>query len=276
MIRIFLAGLVAVGATLAVPAPATPSPAGSIPPAIELTVIAGTERTGRYMPREYSYRFEVPELSGATEDVEAAFRKKVRGVIAQELAKYNEGAITKSDVRALAKGFRQDFDSFVKTSCVNFTEFQSSFRGAVYRDRYASVVLTFTGINAVCSQLSDWAEYVSTRSITIDTQTGRFMSLSDFTSNEKRQVSKVLDGWKGNIQWGQPRKAVIGKRLAVCNYAGNANTMAPVVGGCNSGNLHKEIPVSWRVTDKGLTLGYQGYASVKHVTIPWGKIPQLL
>jgi hypothetical protein len=110
-------------------------------------------------------------------------------------------------------------------------------------------------------------------------RTGEVLQLRDFTSNADGKVSEAIKGWRGNLKGSfQPRRATVNKKLTVCDRASNVASAVDTQEPCNRGGNWKkktEGPVSWRVSDDGLTLGFQGPYSVRHVEIPWKEIPQL-
>ncbi|MDR1293892.1 MAG: hypothetical protein LBK59_02865 [Bifidobacteriaceae bacterium] len=300
------------GAGVAVTAKAAPS--------VVTKVIKGTKATGVYMPESHGYHLEMPALKGVSAKVKKAFTKRINALVASELKNYARGALwdyefQKSyyDYQYQPPGVPADPQKMTEqqyyTYCqTGFKDLKGWFTGAVYQGRYASVVLTFSGINAPCEGLGGmWVEYRTNRSVTIDTQTGKLMDLADFTSNSAGKVNAALkkwyqaerrgddfcpkgsdakppsrshleDPWKvcdhaGNVVFPLPK---VTKKLSVCDRPGNVMT----INFLQQRRCYFDIDtlktglVAWQVRNAGLRLTFPGGDAPRYILLPWSQIPR--
>jgi hypothetical protein len=272
--------------------------------AVTTRVVKGTKKTGRYMPKSYRYSLKVPTLTGVTARVKKAFDARIDAVVTSELRYYAKGAWTETRVGASLAEIRSqaietgtpeqellseaDYFAFCRG---NFTSLKAKYTSAIYKGRYASVALTFSGQNAACVQLGGmWTGYQSDRSVTIDTQTGALMDLLDFTSNKDGKVNAALKEWyaktchndancpKSNLGDVFPLPQV-SKGLDVCDRPGNFNTDALSQEACFRGRdqYYPEVgALAWQVRDSGLRLTFRAGNGPRYVLLPWKQIPNLI
>ncbi|MDR1427867.1 MAG: hypothetical protein LBJ08_08960 [Bifidobacteriaceae bacterium] len=161
-------------------------------------VATGNKSTGRYVPGTFKYKLTVPTLRGAKAEVKRAFDKKMDALVAAELKSYAKGALTQDQFNtAKAHGAGAlSGDDYLEFCEGSFEGLVGKFTSSVYKGRCASIVLTFLGQNAACSQLGGlWIGYQTDRSVTIDTKTGAFRSVTDFTSNADGKVTAAVRAW---------------------------------------------------------------------------------
>ncbi|MDR1426627.1 MAG: hypothetical protein LBJ08_02570 [Bifidobacteriaceae bacterium] len=287
---------VAAGPAGAVTAGATnddsPVSAKYVPLSVSSRTIKGTHKTGRYVPESFAYSFKVPTLKGTTAKVKKAFDKKIDSLIAPELKSYSKGAATRKMYKAFLaelpaygseQGVTRTAAEYKKMCAKNFKPLKQWTNSAVYRQRYVSVVITFSGTNAACIMGLGgmWDEYRTTRSVTMDTVTGEFMDITDFTSNAGGKVTAAVDSWfttlpKKDLEYFWKNPPVLPKVLKNCDRAGNVYSISlPTKGLCYPAAYSKSGLVAWQVRDKGLRLTFPSGAGVRQAMIPWSKIPRL-
>jgi hypothetical protein len=276
------------GATLmANPAQAVePTAPGQAPAVVSTTVVKGSYKTKRYVPKSFRYNLKTPTLTGVKPQVAHVFDQRVKTLIKQELRNYAKGALTK---RGFKKARKWDGDPswsdarFYKwcNSSGSFEPLKGSFDAALYQGRYVSVVLTFTGTNAACMALGGlWVEYRTTRSVTIDTVTGQLMSLTDFTNNRDNRVNVALQSWYKTVSHEFMKKRPSFKAdLPVCERSGNVRTVTgrKSCGFVRVGSRVTQEPalVAWQVQDDGLHLTLTAEDAPRYVTLPWNSITRL-
>jgi hypothetical protein len=240
------------------------------------------------MPEAFTYSLKIPTLKGVVARVKRAFAKEIDSLIAEELAFYTKGALSKDQ---LDTRMSQDADASIRGRAVRdvpewylewchegFTDLTAEFTSSLYRGRYASVVITFSGYNAPCYGTGGlWEGYQSDRSITIDTRTGEFKSLSDFTSNAEGKVTAAVKAWysKQSHELFEKRPTMT-KKPTVCDRPGNVITISPAQSHCYSRPSERTGPVAWLVQDKGLRLTFPAGEGPRYATLKWSRIPQLL
>jgi hypothetical protein len=244
------------------------------------------------MPEKFGYSLKVPTLRGVTAEVKKAFDKKVESLIAAELKYYAQAALTRSEFNTR---MREDRDSTLQGKLVrdvpdlyreycreNFTDLTGKFASSVYKDRYASVVVTFSGLNAPCVGVGGmWTGYQTDRSVTIDTKTGIFKSLTDFTSNTGGEVTAAVDAWyakQGDQFFAEDHHPTVAKKPRVCDRPGNVHTESQPYTSrpCYTQSVKAGGPVAWLVLDNGITLTFLAGNGPSYATLKWTKIPQLL
>jgi hypothetical protein len=221
---------------------------------------------------------KVPTLEGVNSKIRASFDKRIDRIVASELAYYGEGAIPRQRFEALVAeaGGEVSAEQYAEQCGRTFRRLTGNFSRAIYHARYVSVVVTFSGTNAACGQLGGlWVGYRSDRSVTIDTKTGKFLRLTDFTSNTSGQVSAALKDWfatESREFWkGGPR---VGSALKVCDRPGNARTVAIDQRACFTEPYSKSGVVAWQVRDRGLRLTFPAGDGPRHVLVPWPRVPE--
>jgi hypothetical protein len=233
----------------------------------------------------------VPTLKGVSATDSKAFYKRINALIRSELSYYAKGAARKATVDFLTDEWSatETRDSVIAFCKGNFKNLKGKFTSSMYKGRYASVVLTFTGQNAACVQLGGlWCGYQTDRSVTIDTQTGALKSITDFTSNFNNQVSSAVKTWYDSVPHGYLRESLnvsdtvvfdapkINKGLEVCDRPGNVITDAPRQEACFQTRLSRTTGLlAWRVSDKGLHMTFNAGDGLRYAQIPWSAIPRL-
>jgi hypothetical protein len=122
-----------------------------------------------------------------------------------------------------------------------------------------------------------WTGYQTDRSVTIDTKTGAFKSLTDFTSNTKGKVTAAIKSWyaKESHEF-LTKRPTITKNLRVCDRPGNVITVSPAQKSCYLQPLKKTGPVAWLVQDKGVRLAFPAGEGLRYATLKWTQVPELL
>jgi hypothetical protein len=169
-------------------------------------------------------------------------------------------------------------DEYMEFCQEGFRPLRGSFDSAVYKGRYASVVMTFSGQNAPCQSVGGlWVGYQTDRSVTIDTKTNKFKSLSDFTSNAEGDVTAGVKAWyaKQSHEFLSKRPTVT-KSLKVCDRPGNVITVSTAQKPCYATPAVKSGPVAWLVRDKGLRLTFPAGEGPRNAAVKWADIPRLL
>jgi hypothetical protein len=260
-----------------------PAAAAAVRPAalsVGTRVVKGTKSTGRDVPKTFKYTVKVPTLQGADAKAKKAFDKKIDSLVAAELTYYAKAALTEDQAIAIKTQWGSDMSAakWLEFCHENFKDLTGKFTSSVYRGQYASVVVTFSGIDAPCVGLGGlWVEYRTDRSVTIDTKTGTFKSLTDFTSNTSGEVTAGVKAWyakESHEFWA--KRPTVTKTLKVCDRPGNVITLSTAHKACYPQPSAKSGPVAWLVQDKGLRLSFPAGEGVRHATIAWTKIPQLL
>jgi hypothetical protein len=139
-------------------------------------------------------------------------------------------------------------------------------------------VITFSGLNVPCVGLGGlWVGYQTDRSLTIDTKTGTFKSLRDFTANTEGKVAVAVKTWysKESHEFFTKRPTVA-KSLGVCDRPGNVHTESPTQKSCYPQPSKRSGLVAWLVQDKGLKLTFIANSGTRYATLEWTRIPQLL
>ncbi|MDR1426625.1 MAG: hypothetical protein LBJ08_02560 [Bifidobacteriaceae bacterium] len=291
-IRMAIAGVVFLGmglgatAPLAAAADAAPVAAKPASVAVISRTVNATWNTGRYMPSSFKYSLRLPTLAGTSAKVKAAFDARIDALVKAELTYYSKSAWTVQDLEAYVKeqftmwGFSRDE---AMSMCGQFQNLKGKLSAAVYEDRYASVVLTFSGQNWVCGGLGGlWVAYQTDRSVTIDAKTGKFAKLTDFTSNKGGKVSASVKTWyKGTV----PEKIspyyfrlpTVTERMTVCDRPGNVITVdhKECIGEGPPNGHKKPVLVAWQVRPEGLRLTFPGGARTEHALLDWDTIPRL-
>ncbi|MDR0432900.1 MAG: hypothetical protein LBH48_06300 [Bifidobacteriaceae bacterium] len=245
-------------------------------------VVKGVKSTGRYVPNSFQYNVTVPTLRGATAKAQRVFNRRIDALVDAELEFYAKGALTQDQFTTTkakqAGGPETPVDEWLVWCHENFWDLTGKFTSAVYKERYASVVLTFSGLNAPCVGLGGmWPEYRSDRSVTIDTKTGRLKSLADFTSNAGGKVTDAVKAWyAGQSHEFLTRSPVVAKNLRVCDRPGNVVTVSPTQAPCYRQAYKNSGPVAWLVRDKGLRLTFPAGEGPRHATLKWSRIPKRL
>jgi hypothetical protein len=246
-----------------------------------MRVVRGSKSTGRYVPKTFKYNLKVPTLQGVTAKVKKAFDKQIDTVIAAELAYYAKAALTQGEFNASAKSPEAatlSTDKWLDWCHENFKDLAGKFASSVYQGRYASVVITFSGLNAPCVGLGGlWVGYQTDRSVTIDTKTGALKSVTDFTSNTGGKVTAAVKSWYGkqsHESWA--KRPTVTKRLKICDRPGNVITVSPTQKACYTQPSAKSGPVAWLVQDKGLALTFPAGEGPRTATLKWSLIPELL
>jgi hypothetical protein len=250
-------------------------------PSVAARVLKGNKSTGRYVPQVFNYNFKLPTLQGVPAKAKRAFDKRVDSLVAEELAFYATGALTQEQFNqdlAQNGGPNQTASSWRSWCQEGFKDLTGKFSSSVYKGRYASVVITFTGLNAPCVALGGmWNGYETERSVTIDTKTGKFKTLSDFTSNKGGEVTAAMKAWHSKHRsesLENPPKVT--KNLKVCDRPANLITDSPTQKSCYKQPSKKTGPVGWQVKDSGLQLNFPTGGGPGSATLKWSRIPQLL
>jgi hypothetical protein len=242
-------------------------------------VIRGTKSTGRFVPAAFKYNLKVPTLQGVSVRVKKAFDKRVDALVAAELAFYAKAALTQDefDANRSQEAPTTPVDQWLGWCQKNFRDLSGRFTSSLYQGRYASVVVTFSGVNAPCVALGGlWVGYQTDRSVTIDTKTGAFKSLRDFTSNTGDKVSAAVEAWYAKESHAfLTKRPAVGKALKVCDRPGNVITVSPGQAPCFPQPSTGSGLVSWMVQDKGLRLTFPAGEGPRYVTVKWSKIPVL-
>jgi hypothetical protein len=266
-------------------APLTAAPSAAKAPKTVTRVVRGTKATGKYFPESVKYNLKVPTLGGVTATVKKAFDTKIDSIIAAEVDYYSAVAFTKSEYDATKKaegGEGQSAAKWLAYCTETFHDLSGKFTASVYKKRYVSVIITFDGRNAACTGLGGlWSgpPYQSDRSVTIDTKTGTFKSLSDFTSNSAGKVTAAVKTWyAGQSHEYLTKRPGVGKGLKVCDRPGNVNTTAPAQyqDTCYRTPSLKTGTVAWLVQKKGIRLTFPAGEGLRYATLPWSQIPQRL
>jgi hypothetical protein len=233
------------------------------------------------MPEAFAYSLKVPTLRGVTAKVKKAFDRRIDSLIAAELAFYGEGALTQDEFAATKKaegGESMSSEKWISWCHENFWDLKGEFASAMYKGRYASVVVTFSGQNAPCIGLGgQWTGYQTDRSATIDTKTGAFKSLTDFTSNGSGKVTAAVKAWYAKQSHeALAKRPTVTKKLKLCDRPGNLNTDSPKQQRCQDRPSEANKPVAWLVRDSGLRLTVWAADGPRYATLKWAKIPQRL
>jgi hypothetical protein len=279
------------GGAVAAPGDGVMAQANPAGPTVGSKVVTGEKKTGRYLPESFAYRMRVPTLKGVADKVSKAFDKRIQALIRSELSYYAKGAAIKANVDFLADEWsatstRDDVVAFCQS---NFKNLKGKFTSSVYKGRYVSAILTFSGQNAACAQLGGlWGGYHTNRSVTIDTRTGALMKITDFTSNLDGKVSSAVKAWYDSVPHGYLRESMnvddtvvfhaptVTPTLDVCDRPGNVLTDSPKQEGCFYTRLTRNVGLlSWRVSDKGLHMTFNGGDGLRHALLPWSAIPRL-
>jgi hypothetical protein len=250
-------------------------------PSVAARVLKGNKSTGRYVPQVFNYNFRLPTLQGVPVKAKRAFDKRIDSLVADELAFYASAALTQQQFNeSLAKeaGPNQSASEWLTWCHQNFKDLTGKFDSSVYKGRYASVVITFTGLNAPCIGLGGaWTGYQTERSVTIDTKTGKFKTLSDFTSNKGGEVTAAMKAWhskhRSEFLVNPPK---VTNNLKVCDRPANLITDSPTQKSCYREPHKKAGLVGWQVRDSGLKLSFPTGKGPGSATLKWTKIPQLL
>jgi hypothetical protein len=251
-------------------------------------VVRGTQSTGRYLPKTFTYDLKVPTLKGVTAKVKKAFDKKIDAIVASDLSYYAEGALTETQYNSRlaqdanstlgGKLVRDVPDQYATFCSEGFRQLKGSFVSSVYQRRYASVVITFSGYNAPCLSIGGlWVAYQSARSVTVDTKTGDLMSLAKFTSNAKGEVTAGVKSWyaKQSHEFLSKRPSV-SRSLKACDRPGNVITVSPTQKPCYATPGAKSGLVAWLVQDKGIRLTFPAGEGPRNATLEWARIPRKL
>jgi hypothetical protein len=281
---VLVPGVVGVPAQAADSSPArlvAVQPGKSTNPSVGSRVVTGTKSTGRYMPETFIYKLKVPTLRGVKAKVKKAFDKKIDSLISEELTYYGQGALTQDQFATTKKnngGDSMSPEEWISLCHENFWDLSGKFASAMYKDRYASVVVTFSGQNAPCIGLGGlWSGYRTDRSVTIDTQTAAFKSVTDFTSNSSGKVTTAVNTWYANQSHEfMPKRPKLGAKLSACDRPGNVNTDSPTQKPCYAQASEKGLPLAWMVRDSGLRLTFWAGDGPRHATLKWASIPQRL
>ncbi|MDR0504261.1 MAG: hypothetical protein LBG70_00410 [Bifidobacteriaceae bacterium] len=249
-------------------------------PVVTTQVDKGIHKTNRYLPKSYKYDFRLPKLGGVPQQVKQKFDRKIKALVAAELRGYDYGAVSKAvfDKEFALVSDQMSAADFAKT-CVKdtFKPLKGKYVASVYKGRYVSVVLTFTGLNGACTGLGGlWVEHRTSRSVTFDVVTGQFMKLSDFTSNAHKQVSEAVSRWyntKSHENWVTPK---VGADLKVCDRRGNLMSIVSKLKSCWQGRTKvKSILLAWRVSNQGIHLTFPAGDGPRYAMIAWEQIPRL-
>jgi hypothetical protein len=262
--------------------------ARSATPSVVARAVRGSHSSGRYVPKSFTYSLKIPSLDGVATKVKKAFDRKVNALIASELTFYARGALTEAQYNShfsqdgsstLGGKFVRDVpDEYLAWCHEGFRALTGSFDSSVYKERYASVVIKFSGFNAPCLSTGGlWVGYQTHRSLTIDVKTGKFKSLTDFTSNGAGEVTAGVKAWyaKESHEFLSKRPSVT-KGMKVCDRPGNMITVSTAQKPCYSTPSVKSGPVAWLVQDKGLRLTFPAGEGPRNATVKWTRIPQLL
>ncbi|MDR1151801.1 MAG: hypothetical protein LBK72_04880, partial [Bifidobacteriaceae bacterium] len=169
-----------------------------VTPSVGTRVIRGSKSTVRYVPAAFKYNLKVPTLQGVAGKVKKAFDKRVDALIAAELTFYAKTALTQSEFEANRKqeAPATPAHQWLDWCSTNFRDLTGKYTSSLYQGRYASAVITFSGVNAPCVPIGGlWVGYQTDRSVTMDTKTGALKSLTDFTSNTGGKVSAAVKVW---------------------------------------------------------------------------------
>jgi hypothetical protein len=243
-------------------------------------MVKGTRSTGRYIPEAFAYNLKVPTLQGVSAKSKRAFDRRIDSLIAAELAFYAKAALTQEEFNASVESPEaagMSTDKWVEWCHVNFKDLTGTFSSSVYRGRYASVVLTFSGLNAPCVGLGGlWVAYQTDRSVTIDAKTANLKSLADFTSNANGEVTAAVKTWYARESpKSLSKRPKVTKDLKVCDRPGNVATILPQES-CYIDPYVKSGLVAWLVQDKGIRLTFPAADGRRYTTIRWARLPRLL
>jgi hypothetical protein len=241
-------------------------------------VVRGSKSTQRYVPKTLEYELRVPTLKGATAKVRTAFERKVDQIIAAELKAYSKGALTRTEFNRMknTEGKTMSRDEYLDFCQVPFERLTGRYTSSLYRGRYVSVVITFLGQNAACGQLGGmWNGYQSDRSVTLDTKTGAFKTLSDFTSNTDGRVSAAVGAWYAKESHKSlANRPKVSRRLLVCDRPANVHTDSPQQKACYADPYNKSGLVAWLLEDRGLRLTFPAANGPRYATIRWTQVAQ--
>jgi hypothetical protein len=244
-------------------------------------VAKGSKSTGRFIPKAFKYNLRIPTLRGVDPGVRRAFDERIDSLIAEELAYYSRGALTKARYTSVksqeAGGSTMSDGKWMEWCHENFWDLGGTFTSAIYRGRYVSVVLTFSGLNAPCASLGGmWVAYQTDRAVTVDTKTGEFKSLADFTSNATGEVTAAVRAWHSSqADETLPKRPGLGKNLKVCDRPGNMATVFPQKS-CYPVPTEKTGLVAWSVQASGIKLVFPSGSGPRSAVIGWARIPRLL
>jgi hypothetical protein len=276
-------GLLAVAGTT--PAQAVePTAPGQAPSVVSTTVVKGSYKTKRSVPKSFRYNLKTPTLTGVKPQVAQVFDQRVKTLIKQELHNYAKGAATKKRFYVNKKwyGMPSWSDARFYKWCNSgmFEPLQGSFDAALYQGRYVSVVLTFTGTNAACMALGGlWVEYRTTRSVTIDTVTGQLMSLTDFTNNRDNRVNVALRRWYKTVSHEFLKVPIVDPKMTVCERPGNVMTITGRLPCGITQNVirvfSEPVIVAWQVQNDGLHITLTADDAPRYVTLSWKDITRL-
>jgi hypothetical protein len=252
-------------------------------PAIVTKVVEGRHKTKHYFPKSFRYKLKTPTLRGVKPEVKQAFDKRINTLINAELRAYRKGAANSTEFWEEKNSFPDMSTDKFKKWCArsSFTTLRGSVQASIYRGRYASAVLTFHGANAPCIGLGGlWVEWRTMRSVTIDTITGQFMTLSDFTSNRNNQVNQALDRWYKTVSHEFLKQPKLASDLTVCERPGNVMTIeAPLPCGVTNPTgaspKSKSALVAWQVRDDGVRLTLTAEDWIRQPVISWQDIARL-
>jgi hypothetical protein len=117
--------------------------------------------------------------------------------------------------------------------------------------------------------------YQTDRSVTIDTKTGKFMKLKDFTSNTGGKVTAAVKTWYAKESHDNLSKApAVAKNMKVCDRPGNVITLDNTQ--CFTDPYMKSGLVAWQARGDGLRLTFPAGEGPRYALLPWSAIPQKL
>jgi hypothetical protein len=241
---------------------------------------AGSWATHRVTPKRFEYSLTLPRLEGVSARVAAIWDRRVAALVRRELRYYAKGALNKRQIEAIAAARLRSTRAEILADCdMPFEPLTAAFTGAVYKGRYVSIVLKFTGLNAACGGVGGtWVNYQTLRSLTLDTEDGKFLGLPDVTSNANGAVSTAVRHWyvpiRGGFMPGDPPQVT--KRLEVCDRPGNLHTVVEWQRACDDRrDGPANVALAWRVSDEGVHLTFSGTTGPVTALLTWGEVPEL-